>query len=92
MNYLEGDVNIESDYEEVPPGVDGERSNSREEKEEQVRAILIAGSFSAYAHFPGLALFWGEMTNYLAGNLYSSIAVRTRSCSPPSNPKAPTVA
>jgi len=48
MKYLEGDLSIESDCEGESPGVDEEIPNTKEEKEEQLRAILIAGSFPAW--------------------------------------------
>ena len=54
MNDLEGDLNVESDCEGDLPGVNDETSNT-EEKEEQVRAVLITGSFSAYVDLPILS-------------------------------------
>jgi hypothetical protein len=44
-SYLGREVNVESDFEG-----DSEEtlSDAQEEKEEQVRAVLVAGSFSAY--------------------------------------------
>jgi hypothetical protein len=81
---LEGEVNIESDVEGDPPE-DNERT------EEQVRAILITGSFSAYALF--LPVFSPRgLTSFSAGNLCSSTVARMKSCSPLSNHKALTPA
>ena len=45
-NDLEGDLNIESDCETDPMGV-GLETLAIEEKEEETRAVLITGSFSA---------------------------------------------
>ena len=90
--YLKGDVNTESDYEGDSSGASEDTPGSRGEKEEQVRAILVTGSFSAYALLLDSFFISGEMTNFPAGNLYSSIAVQTRSCSPPSNHRAQTLA
>ena len=47
-NDLEGDANVESDCEGDPPVANGEAPEADEGKE-QVRAVLITGSFSAYA-------------------------------------------
>jgi hypothetical protein len=90
--YLEGDVNFESDYEGDSQGAKGETSSSGEEREAQARAVLVAGSFSAYAFFLDGFFVTGEMTIFSAGYLYSSTAVRTRSYSPPSNHRAPMLA
>ena len=90
--YLEREIDIESDCEEDSRGASEETTDANEEKEEQVRAILIAGPFSVYAHFPDPIFVSGEMTRFSVGNLCSSIAVPTRSCSPPSNHKALTLA
>jgi hypothetical protein len=49
INDLEGDVNVESDCEGDSTGAG--MKHRREEKEEQTRAVLITGSFSAYVHF-----------------------------------------
>ena len=51
MNNLEGSVDMESDCEADSPEADSKTSEAREEKEGQVRAVIIAGSFCAYAHF-----------------------------------------
>ena len=90
--YLERDIDIESDCEEDPWGASEETPDAKEEKEEQARAVLITGPFSVYAHFPNPVLVSGEMTRFSVGNLCSSIAVRTRSCSPPSNHRVLTLA
>lgn len=92
VKYLEGDVNIESDFEGDSPGVKEETPSAVEEKEEQVRAVLVTGSLSAYVLSLIPYLVSGEMGIFSAGNPYSSIAARTRSCSPPSNHKASTLA
>ena len=49
-NDLEGDLNIESDCETDPMGV-GLETLTIEEKEEETRAVLITGSFSACVRF-----------------------------------------
>ena len=86
-NDLEGDLNVESDCEGDPMEIGLETSEIKEEKEE-TRAVLITGSFSAYVRFlPHIDV---EMTNRAAGNLCSSIAAQTRSCSLLSNHKVPT--
>lgn len=46
-----------------------ETHDVKEEEEEQVRAVLITGSFSAYVLFPNLFLALGGMTSLSAGNL-----------------------
>ena len=63
VSYLEQEVNIESDCEGDSPETNEETHNAKEEKDEQerVRAVLITGSFSAYALF--LNRFF-----YLGGN------------------------
>ena len=51
IHYLEGNVNIESDYEDDSTGVgDGTL------EEGEIRAVLIVGSFSAYVGFLTLPL------------------------------------
>lgn len=90
-NYLDGDLNTESDCEGDSSGDNDEAQDNEEEKEEHVRAVLIAGSFSAYGPFLNRFCL-GEMTNFPAGNPYSSIAVRMRFCLHPSNPKVQTLA
>ena len=48
INYLgEGD-NVDSDFEDYTTGVD---DGLKDQKEKENRAVLIAGSFSAYACF-----------------------------------------
>ena len=51
ISYLEGDVNVDSDCEGNSGGVESGVSKTKEE-EEQVRAVLTTGSFSAYVDFP----------------------------------------
>ena len=46
---LEGNINVESDCEGDPQELGEETQKATEVKEEPVRAVLIAGSFSAYA-------------------------------------------
>ena len=48
INDLEGGVNVESDCENYSTNVSGWISK---EKNEETRAVLITGSFSAYVHF-----------------------------------------
>ena len=48
---LEGDLNIESDCESDSMGVSHGTSGVKKE-EEEVRAVLITGSFAAHVHFP----------------------------------------
>ena len=50
MSDLQEDANVESDCDEDIPEVQNELQNPKEEKKE-TRAVLITGSFSAYAHF-----------------------------------------
>ena len=50
-NGTDGDANAESDCEEGSPTVEDEPSKAGESKEEQTRAVLTTGSFSAYVHF-----------------------------------------
>jgi hypothetical protein len=52
VNHLEGDVNVESDCEGEPVGVSNGTSKMKEETEEDIRAVLITGSFSAYVRYP----------------------------------------
>jgi len=54
MNDLVGDLNVESDCEGDLPESKDEMSGTMEGKEEQTRAVLITGSFSAYVQFPAL--------------------------------------
>lgn len=51
INDLEGDLNVESDCEGDSAGVEL-GTPKMEEKEDETRAILITGSFSACVHFP----------------------------------------
>ena len=55
INDLEGDINVESDCEGDLPEVRDEASETKEEKDEQPRAVLIVGSFSAYVGLPVLS-------------------------------------
>ena len=48
-DHLEGEVNIESDCDGISLGVDDSSQNEKEE--EETRAVLTVGSFSACAHF-----------------------------------------
>ena len=47
----EENTNVESDCEGDPQELSEETGRAKEVKEEPVRAVLIAGSFSAYALF-----------------------------------------
>ena len=47
---LEGGVNVDSDCEDDSTGVGGGTTNE-EQNEEETRAVLTAGSFSACVHF-----------------------------------------
>ena len=49
---LKGDLNLESDYEGDWTGLGLETPEMKEEEEEETRAVLITGSFSAYVSFP----------------------------------------
>jgi len=48
VNGLEGDLDVESDYEDST-GPEPEAPKMAEERGEEARAVLIVGSFSAYA-------------------------------------------
>ena len=48
---LKGDLNLESDYEGDSTGA-GLEASEMKEGEEETRAVLITGSFSAYVGFP----------------------------------------
>ena len=48
---LEGDVNAESDCEGHFSRAGDEILKAKEEKQQQIRAVLITGSFAAYAIF-----------------------------------------
>ena len=50
INDLEGDLNVESDCECHPIGAVPE-TQTKEEKKEEIRAVLVTGSFSAYVRF-----------------------------------------
>lgn len=78
VNDLEGDVNIESDCEEGSPEVRKGKLKAKDETGEETRAVLITGSFSAYAFFHYVT-FSGEMTAPSAGNHSSSTVAQTRS-------------
>ena len=54
-NDLEGDLNVENDCEGDLPEVEDETSKTKEEKDEQPRAVLTTGSFSAYVNLPILS-------------------------------------
>jgi len=47
-----GDVNVDSDCEGDSAGVGDGAPQTKEEEEEQARAVLTTGSFSAYVYFP----------------------------------------
>ena len=47
---LRGDLNLESDYEGDSTGVGLEAPEMKEEEEEEIRAVLTTGSFSACVH------------------------------------------
>jgi hypothetical protein len=51
INDLEGDVNVDSDCEGDSPGA-GDGTLKKEQDEEESRAVLVAGSFSACVRFP----------------------------------------
>ena len=87
---LGGSINIESDCEGDPREL-GEETQRAMEGSEELRAVFITGSFSAYAAFHP-AILPRRVTGFLAGSHFSSIAAQTRSCSLPSNPKVPTLA
>ena len=89
MNHPEGDTNVDSDCEDDPAGTSDEAL--KEQNEEEIRAVLIAGSFSACVRFLPHPPNTGGVTGYPAGNLFFSIAVQTRSRSLPSNRKVPTL-
>jgi hypothetical protein len=52
---FEGNINVESDCEGDTQGDSEEPQKAKEDKEEPVRAVLVAGSFSAYV-LPHLSL------------------------------------
>jgi len=52
INDLEGDMNVESDCEGGATGAGLETPEAKEKKDEETRAVLITGSFLAYALFP----------------------------------------
>lgn len=92
INDLEGDENIDSDCEDGYLAAASDAKLKVEQDEEESRAVLTTGSFSAYAIFPRPILTPREMTNYPVGSPSSSIAARTISCSPPSHRKATSLA
>ena len=49
---LKGDLSLESDYEDSSTGVGVETPKMKKEEEEETRAVLITGSFSACVHPP----------------------------------------
>ena len=51
INDLEGGVNVDSDCEGDSTEI-GDGTSQTKEEEEQVRAVLTTGSFSAYVHLP----------------------------------------
>jgi hypothetical protein len=53
---LKGELNLESDYEGDSTGVGLGTSKMKVEDEEETRAVLITGSFSACVHF--LVSYW----------------------------------
>ena len=88
---LEGGVNIESDCEGDSQEVKQETSKDWGETEERTRAVLIAGSFSAY-RFSYSVLSLTELKNLSGGSPFFSTVVQTRSRSLPSSPKVSTPA
>ena len=50
INNMEGDTNVDSDCESDPTGSDGGKLKE-EENEKETHAVLVAGSYSAYASF-----------------------------------------
>jgi len=49
---LKGNLSLESDYEGDPTGVGVETPKMKKEEEEETRAVLITGSFSACVYPP----------------------------------------
>ena len=89
VNDLEGGANLDSDCE--GNSIETAGGKLKKEKEEESRAVLITGSFSACVHF--LAHPHIERNDGLpAGDRFSSIAVQIRSCSLPSNRKVSSLA
>ena len=78
VNDPEGDVNIESDCEGDSQEVEQEIPKDGGETEDQTLAVLITGSFSAYA-LPYSSLELREIKSTAGGNPFSSTVVRTRS-------------
>lgn len=72
INDLEGGINVDSDCDDDSTGAGDESLK----EEEESRAVLTAGSFSAYVHFLALCSL-RELTSSPAGNRFSSIAART---------------
>jgi hypothetical protein len=84
----EGVVDVESDCEHDSPETEDVLL-----EEEQTRAVLTTGSFSACVRIFYPAVVSREMTSPpTAGNLFSSTFAQIRFRSPPSNPKASTLA
>ena len=52
MDDLKGDMNVESDCEGGTSGAGPETPEVKEKKDKETRAVLITGSFLAYALFP----------------------------------------
>jgi hypothetical protein len=52
INYLEEDVNVDSDCEDDPMGAGEGTSKTKEEAEEETRAVLVTGSLAAYVCYP----------------------------------------
>ena len=88
---LEGGVNIESDCEGDSREVKQETSKDGGEMGDQTRAVLITGSFSAYA-LSYSAFDLREVKSTSGGNPFSSTVAQTQSRSLPSSPKASTPA
>jgi hypothetical protein len=73
---LEGDVNVESDCEGDSSGAWKGTKKAEAEMEEEIRAVLITGSFAAYA-ISNAVIFFGKMTSSTVGSLSSSIVAQT---------------
>lgn len=73
---LEGDINVKSDCEVDLPGARNRKLKEKEEKEEQICAVLITGSFAVYAIFNPILLF-GKLMSSPAGNPSFSTFART---------------
>ena len=53
---LWGDANVDSDCEDGAMGTEGGAPRTKEEKDEQARAVFTTGSFSAYVNIPSFIL------------------------------------